>query len=571
MSLLQELSQRNVYQTIGGYLAMGWFLLKSGEVVFPLFGLPLWSFRALVLFLVAAFPIVTFVAWRYRITPEGLAGHELPEDREEAPVLQRSRRFENWIVLALVAVAIVATVVSAGLKQSGGAAPRSVAVLPFVNMSGDIEQEYFADGLTEELLNVLAKVPDLQVAGRTSSFAFKGRNEDLREIGKQLNVRVLLEGSVRRDGENLRVTAQLIDVASGYHLFSETYDRHLDDVFRIQDDIARRVVQEIKYELLEQDSGTFVATGPDPAAYENYLRSRRAVSQRLLGELPGAIASLEEMLELEPDFARGWSALADAYAVASQYGVVAKEDAEGPLEAAARRALELDPALSEAHVSMGMMEALRGESPEQVLRHFREAVRLNPNNPEAHLWLAISLPRTNGGDVRAVLEKAYALDPLHPIIGYRYVVALAMTGNTDRAWQVVQGMRTTGNAASSYLKVSAMLHYLTGDVAGAALASLEDLERNPGDVFSLGGLAYYGAVLGFYEEVEELLAQGLSAYPDYVHLRVEQIRLLSDPGAKRAISADKDIVVLSKKSDRESGYFLGSIYASRGQCAKICR
>jgi TolB-like protein len=242
MWLLDELKRRNVFRVAIAYVLLGWAVLQGADFLLDLAAAPEWVIRVFAIAGLVGFPFALFFAWAYELTPEGIK-REKNVDRSTSITRQTGRKL-NRLIIAFLVVAVGLLLLDRFCLQTGrtadanGAAEesRSIAVLPFVNLSDD--RDHFADGLSEELLNLLAKSPDLKVAGRTSSFAFKGRNEDLREIGEALGVEHVLEGSVRRSGERLRITAQLVEVDDGFHVWSDTYDRQMADIFDIQDDVA---------------------------------------------------------------------------------------------------------------------------------------------------------------------------------------------------------------------------------------------------------------------------------------------------------------------------------------------
>jgi len=305
------------------------------------------------------------------------------------------------------------------------ASDASVAVLPFHDMSAGGDQEYFADGMTEEILNALAQVPDLRVAARTSSFAYKGRDVDIREVARDLGVATVLEGSIRRDGDDLRITAQLIDARNGFHLWSETYDRKLESVFAIQEEIATAIVAELKGSLGLRSGEQLVRnrTG-DMGAYELYLEARGHFRRRGEGVVR-AIDLYERALERDPMFAPAWAGLAEARSLAPYYtgtGTGYWAEALDQAETAAEKALELDPSLVSAHVALGNVHRDRWEWAESE-RSFHRALELAPNDPEANQQYAEMLAGMDRADeALPYIRRAVELDPLaairYNVLGY---------------------------------------------------------------------------------------------------------------------------------------------------------
>jgi len=309
----------------------------------------------------------------------------------------------------------------------------SIAVLPFADLSPGKDQEYFTDGLTEELMNALAKIPELRVTGRTSSFQFKGRNEDLREIGQKLNVTTLLEGSVRKAGNHVRITAQLVKVADGFHLWSETYDRQLDDVFAVQDEIARSVASALKLRLLARDRPTGARDTVDQGAYQRYLEGRYHWNERTNEGYRRAIALFREAIELDPRYARAYVGLADSHAFLEVDGEPARDRYQRAI-GIVKKALEIDDTLGEAHASMALLIHDRDWNLAGAEREYRRALALSPNYASAYHWygeLLVQLGRFDEGLEH--YRRALELDPLSSAISSDLGISLYYARRYDRA------------------------------------------------------------------------------------------------------------------------------------------
>jgi TolB-like protein/Tfp pilus assembly protein PilF len=291
----------------------------------------------------------------------------------------------------------------------------SLAVLPFMDMSPGQDQEYFCDGMAEELINALTKVKGLRVAARTSSFYFKGKSEDVREIGRKLDVGVVLEGSVRRDGDKLRVTAQLVSAEDGYHLWSDNYDRELKEVFAIQDEISRSIVETVRPTLLESAEEKLVrAPTRSMEAYDQYLRGRHYWEGRYEGGLETALRYFEKAVEIDPEYPLPYTGIADSYAILGIYGYLPPQEARRRASLAAQRAVELDDGLSEAHASLAFYRMSFDWDWEMGAAELVKAIDLNPANAKAHVWLGF-LRGLQGRFEEAFDEMALAknLDPLN--------------------------------------------------------------------------------------------------------------------------------------------------------------
>jgi TolB-like protein len=439
--LLAELKRRNVFRVGMAYMVLSWVLLQVGDVVFEALKLGTSANTLLLAILAIGFIPALIFAWVFELTPEGLV---VDSGGQQSEASRRSTEKKlNITVIVLLLVGIGLLIVDRLLPKAaemgdvavsrtnmaprdaaanrGNAAKDSIAVLPFVNMSPDADNEYFSDGISEEILNVLVRIPGLKVAGRTSSFSFKGRNLDLRDIGAALDVKHVLEGSVRRSGDNLRITAQLIRSDTGFHLWSKTYDRQLLDVFDIQEDIAISVATELALSLgLEAGNNLVPDRTDDIVAYEKYLRAKQLYLQRGLDNLTTALLLLQEVVARDPGFAPAWANIAAVYSVYESW-----QPTQPPLgdylqwraigSAAARQAIELDPDNAEAHVSLGWF-LFYGRDFAAALKAMDRAVELAPENPTVLDDTAQSLLQV--GYINEAMElsrRAIAVDPLVPI------------------------------------------------------------------------------------------------------------------------------------------------------------
>src|SRR4051794_26118345 len=305
-----ELKRRNVYKVAVAYAVVGWLLVQVATQVFPFFEIPNWAVRLIVLAIVIGFPIALVIAWAFELTPEGLK-------RTEAVDLtaQQSPKSHAWIYIVVIGVGISLALfflgrysaqtprqtASAARTEAATVSQKSIAVLPFVNMSADKNDEYLSDGMTEELINVLSKVPGLRVPGRSSSFAFKGNNEEdiFRKVGEKLHVNAVLEGSVRKAGDKLRITAQLINVADGFHLWSETYDRDMKGILAGQSDVARRVGDGLQVQLgVDEERALAKKPTENPEAHRLYLLGRYHFAKFTRAGWTNAIQYFEQALQI---------------------------------------------------------------------------------------------------------------------------------------------------------------------------------------------------------------------------------------------------------------------------------
>jgi TolB-like protein len=471
-SLFAELKRRNVYKVAVAYAVVAWLLIQAASIVFPTFEAPSWVMKVVVAVVVLGFPVALILAWAFELTPDGIVrADDVPPNQS---ITRRTGKELAGItvVLAVIAAALLAF----QLTRRSPAAPRaskdvpaekSIAVLPFVNMSSDKENEYFVDGLTEEILNRLAQISALKVPGRTSSFAFKEKNTDLRQVGTALGVANVLEGSVRKAGERLRITAQLVRTADGYHLWSQAYDRKLDDVFAIQEEIARSIADALAVQLKLSDGGSSERPTQDMAAYSDYLEARALITQRTSANLQRAATLLEGAVQRDPTFGRAWAALAQARALAMYYGAPIDVALRGA-EEAARKALSIDDSIGLAHSALA--DVLRDRRDWIASeREFRRALELSPSEGETHNQYAQMLLKV--GHVAAALEHAKRACELDPLAWVPPSIAAAVELSRNdlpqaRAW-LDRTKKVRGKADGFALRLELIYALAQNDVAQA--------------------------------------------------------------------------------------------------------
>lgn len=448
---LQEIKRRNVFKVALVYAVAGWLTMQVVDVMFPALQLPEWLTTAIAALLLIGFPFALIFAWAFELTPEGIK-REKDVDRS-ASITHRTGKKLNRTIIVILVVALGFMVFDRFMLQmrdeqpAAASAPTdlkpSVAVLPFVNMSGDVENEYFSDGLSEELLNVLAKIPALHVAGRTSSFQFKGENQDLREIGEKLNVANVLEGSVRQSGARLRITAQLIDAGTGYHLWSETYDREITDVFAIQDEIAASVVDALRVTLLGESASSIDHGTGNLAAYNLFLQALHLADRTTEADMQRAAQALHKAIELDPDYAQAWAKLARVHElIASGFVGPGTGDFRAEFDKVntyADKALSLGPDVADSYIAKGQAMSRVSWQHDEAHRFYARAVEIAPNDVEAIGNLAFSwMSRKRFDEAIALSEKMLRLDPLsitaHRTLGDVYSAA----GRIDDAMAVFE-------------------------------------------------------------------------------------------------------------------------------------
>jgi TolB-like protein/DNA-binding SARP family transcriptional activator/Tfp pilus assembly protein PilF len=439
-----------------------------------------------------------------------------------APTPARRRPKAHWLALAGAVVVVTALAFDASSLLRGGlarpsAAPTAVAVLPFADLSPAGDQEYFADGMTEELTARLSKLDGLAVVGRTSAFAFKGRAIDVREIGKQLGVSVVVEGSVRKSDDRLRIVAQLVDARNGYELWSDTYERELRDVFAVQDEIARTIITRLRGRLaggtaLRTDAGA----GDDPDAYNLYLKGRFEWHTRTEAGLRAAADYFRQATGRAPGYARAWAGLGDAYAVLGFYDYLAPADAFPRAAAAANRALELDPSLAEAHATLGYVALYYDWNWERAEAEFLRTIDLDGGYSTGHQWYANLLNALGRFDEAAAeMRAAMELDPLSLIANAALGWVLYHAGEYDRAVdQLGRTLELDAGFELAYLWRGQVL-----DELGRSGDAQRDLERvvhlSGGSAISRAALARSLVLADDTAAARELLRE-LEAEPGYV-------------------------------------------------------
>jgi len=419
MNLLAELRRRNVIRAGVLYAGAVWALAQGISQLGPSFGAPEWFVRGFVIAGAVGFPFWLAFAWLYEWTPEGLK-----RESDIAPgesITRRTGRKLDFAIIGVLAIVVVLLLTDRFVARRGDAAvsDKSIAVLPFVNMSADPAQEYFSDGIAEELLNQLAQSADLHVAARTSAFQFKGKNLDIGEIARQLRVANVLEGSVRRDGSRIRVTAQLIAAASGFHLWSQTFERDAADVFKVQDEIAEAISAALEAKLGARPAAGSGERRIDPSAYDDYLQGRRHLALRVGDNLHEAADAFTRAIARAPDYGPAYSGRAFAYAI--QLGWKpwqTPDEAQASANADIAQALRLDPDSAEAYMVRAVTLYWRLHC-NAALADFEHALQLAPGNVDV-MNFAGDFLESMGALRRAesLKRQAMALDPLawvHPM------------------------------------------------------------------------------------------------------------------------------------------------------------
>jgi len=499
-----ELKRRNVYKVAIAYIVAGWALSQGIAQVFPVFDIPNWIIRLLVLLIIIGLPIALVLAWTFEITPQGI---KRTEDVDLVEAAQQPKK-RTWIF-----VVIIGALLSIGLfflgrytaqtsRQSeaatNSASQKSIAVLPFVDLSQAKDQEYFCDGISEEILDALAKIEGLRVVARTSSFSFKGKNADVGQIAQKLNVQNILEGSLRREGNRIRITAQLVNAANGFHLWSETYERELQGVFALQDEITRAIVDALKVKLA---IAPVTRTRQNTEAYDLYLQGLYLSNKTDEESLRESLNFFERALEVDPKFSRAWTGIAKAWLwLADAY--VRPLDAWPKVENAASKALSLDETDAEAHCYLGDWKRIIGGDPRAERAELNRALELAPKFAIAHMFMAaVNSAECKLEEALKEIRIAEKLDPISPTVIWFAVSIYAANDRFDDA--IASGKRLEVNPNYIYFEPAlAEAYRAKGDwpTAAAIYEKAQEQTRSPSS-----GLAVTYAKMGRTDDARRIL------------------------------------------------------------------
>jgi TolB-like protein/Flp pilus assembly protein TadD len=518
-SFFTELKKRNVFKVGIAYLVLAWVVVQVTQAAVPALNMPEWM-NTVVFFLgIIGFPFAIFFAWAFEVTPDGIKKESdvAPEDSISS---HTSRKLDFTIIGLLVLVAgyfiyesrfqsqsetLVTEASSPEIDTPKDAAQEpegsSIAVLPFVNMSSEPEQEYFSDGISEEILNVLAKIPKLHVTSRSSAFSFKGSKINISEVAKKLGVTNVLEGSVRKAGNRIRITAQLIEAGSDKHLWSETYDRELTDIFAVQDEISAAIVEALKAKLgLEVHVAKRDMSNVNLDAHNEYLKGRFYIENRNKDDVEKALAHFEKAIVLAPDYAPSWMGKGWSINFLSElnYGNIPLAVALKRARPAIEKALQLDPNLPEAYGILGLIEVGSFEN-EKAIVNYKKAIALNPNYADVYSWYSNSLfeqPKM----ALELIEKAVQLSPMSILANNNYAYYLIAFGRLDEAREVAMQMLTINDSHAFPYRVFGLIQRIEGRYAEAAISFNQAVMNSPEDFGAIFGKANSLAAIGLHEQ-----------------------------------------------------------------------
>jgi TolB-like protein/tetratricopeptide (TPR) repeat protein len=506
-----ELRRRNVYKVAVAYLVAGWALAQGLAQVLPVFSIPNWVIQLLVVLIVLGLPIALGLAWAFELTPEGIRRTETADAMPEA-----TRRTKYvWIYVVVIGGLVSIGLFFLGRYSAGnktasptGISNKSIAVLPFDNLSRDPDNAYFSEGIQEEILTRLAKVADLKVISRTSTQHFKCTPENLPQIAKQLGVTNILEGSVQKVNDQVRVNVQLINAMTDAHLWADTYDRKLTDIFAVESEIAKTIADTLQAKLTGSELAAMTkAPTASSEAHELYLKGRFFWNKRTGTDLRKSIEYFNQAIAKDPNYALAYAGVADSYLLLSLYGAVSPGESFPQARAAAEKALELDNTLAEAHASLGLLACFEFDL-NRSITELERAIQLNPNYATAHHWLSCMPLNGFGQFDRAIAEgkRAIKLDPLSLIC------------NADLSWVYFNARRydEAEVQARKTLEMDSRFYLAHKDLGEAfqfkgqltkAIAEYQKAVELDNDPYSLAVLGQAYARNGQVEEARKLLAR----------------------------------------------------------------
>ncbi len=525
--LFKETHRRGVLQSAAVYIVGAWVLLQTANVLFPGAGIPDSAIRFVFIGTTLGFPLVMVFGWMYDISGKGIKRTPSVQDADTENGLPL-RRSDYFLLSGLAALAVT-LILGVSINVAGEAEPmvvaadeqpvaeNSIAVLPFVNMSDDPDNDYFGDGIADELLNELVNLTSLHVAARTSSFFFKGKNDSIQSIGRQLGVGTVLEGSVRKSGNNIRITAQLINAADGFHLWSQTFDRKIGDIFAIQKEIAGAITTALKVDVLSKGSNRLAGAPTGSAdAYDYYLLGQYHREQRNPESLEKSIELFKQALALDDRFALAYSALALSYLYQAYISDLAPERVTELTHPLLEKSLQLDPKLVKAHATRASVRLLVRDFA-AADAGFRKVLKLHPNDAGTWSNLGFSLVlQSRLNEAAEAYAKSESLDPLNASLKYNIGALMMLTGHFEDGLDAFNKVIVL---APEWTRMEvAMIHWsiVYGDYEEAARWVIRLLERQPDSASAAASVAQIYGDLGMWDRTWESISMAFEKAPENV-------------------------------------------------------
>ena len=518
-----ELKRRNVYKVAVAYVVVGWALAQGIAQVFPVFDIPNWAVRLIVLAIVIGFPIALVIAWAFELTPEGIKRTE-----DVDPAVDSRAKSHAWIYVVIVAALLSISLFFLGrftARNSTGASSnefpaKSIAVLPLLNESGDPRDEYFSDGLSEELIAALAQIRGLKVIGRSSSFRFKDRKEEPKAIGEKLGVSTLLDGTVRKQGDRVRIVAELVNAADGIQLWTRTFDRELKDIFAVQEEIARAVAESLKVTLLgAQDRPGQRGAPSNVEAHNAYLQGHFHFQRRNLEDYRKAVSYFDQAIRLDPDYALAYAERSEAWTFIGDL-TGEREPAWSKARTDAEKAVAIAPALAEAHAALGWVRFFIDWKFAEGLSELKRAKELSPANPTANDLLArviVYLGRVDEAELQA--RHAVELDPLSVIAQGNLARVLLFAGKLDEADAAARKAAELQPASASSHRWQVVVAVLRGDRETA----LREAQLEPDEGYRRFELALAQQLQGDRQAADAALADLIANGRDQLPYQIAEV------------------------------------------------
>ena len=516
-NFFSELQRRNVYKVAVAYAVVGWLLVQITTQVFPIFEIPNWALRLIVLAIIIGFPIALVLAWAFELTPEGIK-HTEDVDLSDKRVSKK----RTWIYVTLIGAALSFALFFVGRLSApnSSASPavlpeKSIAVLPFENQNRDPDTDYLCDGIPESIINSLSELPKLKVMSRNSVFHYKGKEADAQTVGKELKVQTLLTGRVRQRGDGLTIGVELINAQDNSQMWGQQYNRKLADVFAVQEEIAKEVSDKLRLKLTGTEKEQLAKRPTENLkAFQYYMQGRAAAQRRTNADLLASVSYYEKALQEDGKYALAYAGLSDAYANLGYYGSIAPVEGRRKAEEAARKALELDDKLAEAHTALGQIYIAFAPSDFSTGdRELKHAIELNPNLAVAHYNLGLSFIRQGRLDeASAELAKARGLDPISSIIARAVVIPHYFKRDYHRAFELLRQANELGPPLSATWEIGLYIKNGSLDEAFAEIEKAKAARKDDPLIVYSTGMAYAaaGKKPEALQEIKELeaLAEG---------------------------------------------------------------